>query len=154
MTASYRFFQFLGGLAVLGGCFVAVPALRILLIGPDDSIWAILACVLLGGTSAYLFYIGFRSVRYGNSPEKPIPRFRLGRALVGAWLVFVNANNYFHPAPNLMKPSNATEAMAMNVMTFVMALAGLYLIAWGFSGRRSEAPRDQSYSSGSYLNLH
>jgi hypothetical protein len=146
MTAKYRFFQCFGVVSVLCGCLVAAILLRILMIGHFDTAWPVLRFALMGALSAYLFYIGLRLFRYGDSREKPVPRFRWGRILWGAWLVFINAENYFYPAPNLLKPSNATEAASMNVMTIVMSLVGLYLIAWGISQRSKPAiSREESH---------
>lgn len=139
MTAKYRCFQCFGVVYVVCGCLDASLLLRIVLIGHVDSAWTVLQFALIGAVSAYLFYIGLRLFRYGDSQEKPVPRFRWGRILCGTWLVFINANNYFHPAPNLLKPSNATEAASMNVMSIVMSMVGLYLIAWGFSQRNGAA---------------
>jgi hypothetical protein len=136
MTARYRFFQLLGLVSVIGGCVLGIALIRMMLISQLDGFWGALKDLMVGAMAAYFIYIGLRAFRFGDSQEKPVPRFRWGRMLVGALLIFTNANNHFHPAPNLLKASNQTQDMAMNVTALAMSIAGLYLIVWGMLPRK------------------
>jgi len=54
-------------------------------------------------------------------------KVKWGRVLLGSLLIFVEVKNHFYPATNLLRPSNETEAAAMNATAIVLALVGAWL---------------------------
>jgi hypothetical protein len=132
MTFKFRFTQCLGAVAIICGCILATLLLRILIFGRVGTLWNAIGDILIAALAVYLVYVGLRAVRYGDSSRRPFPRFRWGRILLGAWIIYVNAKNHFQPSPNLLQPSNETQATAMTVTMLALSISGLALILWGF----------------------
>jgi len=59
--------------------------------------------------------------------QKPV----IWRVLLGVLLIYINAKNYLAPAPNLLKASNSTEQVGMNLGYFAMIGVGCWLIYTG-----------------------
>jgi hypothetical protein len=85
---------------------------------------------MTGAVSIYLVYVGQRGIRF-PSHASAAPRFGWGRILLGALLIFITAKNHYHPTPNLLKASNAGEAIGMAVTAVAICLLGTYLVVRG-----------------------
>jgi len=71
---------------------------------------------------------------------------QVGRVLLGSLLIFIEAKNYFHPATNLLTPSNETQATAMNATAIVLAFLGAWLVVSGVIARFKGQVRDEENS--------
>jgi hypothetical protein len=70
----------------------------------------------------------------GTQPPKIIGK----RALAGLWLIFASGEVSFHPAPNLLNPSDEGEAAGLIAACIASAVLGTLLIVPGFQARFKE----------------
>lgn len=117
----------LGGFALLGGVARHRPA----------SIWDAADFSFALALAAYVVYIGSRTFRWGTGQSMSEARIKLGRLLVGVWLIFVQAKSSFHPG-SLLTPTSPGEAQGMHIAEILITFVGIALI---FSGLRFELQR-------------
>jgi hypothetical protein len=110
-----------GGFALLGGLFRHHPA----------NVWDALDVSFALALAAYLVFIGNRALRWAFGQAVPAAQIKWGRTLFGAWLIFTQAKNQFHPAANFLKPSNETESTGMHVAAAIIVAIGVLLIVYG-----------------------
>jgi hypothetical protein len=119
-----------GGFTLLGGWYRYHPA----------NAWEALDFSFALAFAAYLVLIGNRGFRWAAGHLDPhAARVKWGRTLLGAWLIFMQAKNYYHPAANLLKPSSPVEAQSMRAAELLLVLIGLVLIASGSKTRIQRA---------------
>lgn len=117
----------LGGFALLGGLVRHRPA----------NIWDAADFSFALAFAAYVVYIGSRISRWGTGQTMSEVRIKWGRVLLGVWLIFVQAKNYFHPG-NLLAPGSPGEALGMHIAEILITFGAMALI---FSGLRPELQR-------------
>jgi hypothetical protein len=117
-----------GGFALLGGLFRHRPA----------NVWDALDVSFALALAAYLVFVGNRALRWAFGQPAPAAHIKWGRTLFGAWLIFTEVKNHFHPAANFLKPSNEIEAAGMNVAAAIIVAIGVLLIV---AGLRSQVRR-------------
>jgi len=110
-----------GGFALLGGLFRHHPA----------NVWDALDVSFALALAAYLVFLGNRALRWAVGQPASAAQIKWGRTLLGAWLIFTQAKNHFHPAANVLKPSNETEATGMHIAAAVIVAIGVLLIVFG-----------------------
>jgi len=138
MDAKHRIVQLLGIAGVLSGCLLAILGLTRLFLGhiAVGDVWAATGLVFVFAFLAYLISLGIRGLRWAKGEETVRNgQIKWGRVYLGALLIFINVENHFHPAPNLLKPSNETQALAMNATAVALALLGAWLVVSGIRSR-------------------
>jgi uncharacterized membrane protein HdeD (DUF308 family) len=86
--------------------------------------------------AAYLLSVGIRAMRWARGQRTAgSVKVKWGRVFVGSLLIFIEAKNHFHPATNLLRPSNEREAAAMNATAIVLAFLGVWLVVSGAIAR-------------------
>jgi hypothetical protein len=110
-----------GGFALLGGLFRRHPA----------NIWDSLDVSFALGLAAYLVFVGNRALRWAIGQPAPLSQIKWGRTLLGAWLIFTQLKNHFHPGDDLLKPSNEGQAAGMHIASAIIVAIGVLLIAYG-----------------------
>jgi hypothetical protein len=108
--------------------------------GRFSTPWLIGEQILRLGLAAFCVWIGSREFRRATGQDVKEPRFRWGRMLAGAWLVFFSLESHFAPSPNALRPDNESEAAGMLIATMLAVLAGMLLIAYSFKPRKIAAP--------------
>jgi hypothetical protein len=120
-----------GGFTLLGGLYRHHAA----------NVWEAFDFSFALAFAAYLVLIGNRGFRWGAGHLDPhAARIKWGRTLLGVWLIFMQAKNYYHPAANLSKPSSPVEAQGLRAAEILLVLVGLVLIASGLKPRMMKKP--------------
>ena len=94
--------------------------------------------VLRIGWGAFCVWIGSREFHRATGQVVKEPRFRCGKMLAGASLVFVSLGSHFSPSPNAYKADNEAQAAGMLMATILMVLVGLWLIGSSFKARKPQ----------------
>ena len=136
MDAKHRGIQILGYLALVAGCGLGLLLIYVLIVGHISNFWIFVGDLLLAAVAAYLIYIGRRAVSMAKGQPRPEARFGWGRIVLGAWLLFSEANTQFHflSTRNFVKPleySNPTQAAAGNATGIAIGIACIFMIIWG-----------------------
>ena len=136
MDTKHRSVQLLGIAGLSSGCLLGLLMLRRLFFWRTADLWAAIDFIFVCGFVAYLISLGIRAIRWakdhGTSRNRQI---KWGRVYLGALLIFIEIKNHFHPAPNLLKPSNQGEAAGMIVAAIALALLGAWLVVSGITSR-------------------
>jgi threonine/homoserine/homoserine lactone efflux protein len=129
-------------LSIILGCLFGLLMLAGLLSGGVTGLLTLVSEILLLATGAYFLWIGIRALRSAEVLQGESGGFGWDRILIGCWTVFSNVNNRYHPAPNLLQASNATQAGAMKATEIAILCGGVGLIVWGIGiGFRRRVPR-------------
>ena len=136
MGAKHRIVQLLGIAALLSGCLLGLLAFRRLLLWRTADSWAAIELIFVCGFVGYLISLGIRAIRWakGQGTDRN-EKVKWGRVYLGALLIFVQIENHFHAAPNLLKPANETQAVAMNATAIGLAFLGAWLVVSGIMSR-------------------
>jgi len=136
------------GVAVLvGGSLFGALVLRGLSLRHVTDAWDAMDLIFAFAFSAYLLSVGIRAMRWARGRETAGGmKVKWGRILLGSLLVFIEAKNHFHPATNLLQPSNETQAVAMNATAIVLVFLGAWLVVSGVIARFKGQVRDQESS--------
>jgi hypothetical protein len=111
-------------------------ALRGLILHPVADAWDAMDFVFGFAFGAYLLSASIRSMRWASAQGTAgSATVKWGRVFFGAFLIFIETKNLFHPAANLLRPSNETQAMAMNATAIALVLLGAWLIVSGVISR-------------------
>jgi hypothetical protein len=62
-------------------------------------------------------------------------QIKWGRVYLGALLIFVEIKNHWHPAPNLLTPSNEAQAVGMTTAAIALVFLGTWLVVSGITSR-------------------
>lgn len=124
-----------GVLALVAGACLAALLIRVLILRHLPDLWRVARDLLLASWSVYFIQLGLRSVRYGDSLEKPATKLGWGRMLLGVQLIFLVAQVYFNPTPNLPQPSNEVQAVGFNGAAIAISVGGLALLMRGIRNR-------------------
>jgi hypothetical protein len=129
-------------LILLGGWFgLIVGTVTFNLIrdpGRFSNPWLMGGLVLRVGLGAFCVWIGSREFQRATGQQVRKPRFRWGRMLAGASLVFISLQSHISPGPNAFKAENDAQAGGMLMAATLMVLVGLWLIASSFKARKSQ----------------
>ena len=136
MDAKHRTLQLLGIAALSSGCLLGLLVLRRLFLWRTADPWAAINVVFVIGFVAYLISLGVRAIRWaeGHGAARN-GQIKWGRVYLGALLIFSQIENYFHPAPNLLKPSNEAQAAGMTTVAVASTLLGAWLVVSGVMSR-------------------
>jgi hypothetical protein len=134
--SKHRGIQFLGWLAAIGGCSIAILLVRVLIVGHIVNFWNFVGDVLLVALAVDLLSIGWRAIWFAKGQPRTKARFGWGRMLLGAWLLFSTANTQFHlvPTQTIVRPleySNPAQAASGNLTTIAICIGCVFLILWG-----------------------
>ena len=148
MDAKHRTVQILGVAALVAGSLYGLlvlsglPALRF------SDIWGLLNRVFGLAIAAYLVWAAMRMMRWAKGlPSLQTNRVKWGRVLLGSLLAYNSLRTHLHPAPapELLQPSNPTQATAMHATYFIILALGVGLALSGIlSGFRKPTSGDQS----------
>ena len=132
MDLRHRSVQALGAAAMLCGAVFDLLVIRTLAFRHVEDIWGWEDLLFAAAFAAYLFWVGVRAMRWARG-EIPITlvRIKWGRIFLGSLLVYNEIKNFLHPAANLLRPSNSTQAQAMKATEIGFAVLGVYLIVSG-----------------------
>ncbi len=135
---------FLGIILICLGAWFGLTVARVIfkLIrnpGGFSNPWLTGNLVLRIGLGAFCVWIGSREFQRATGQVVKEPRFRWGRMLAGASLVFVSLWSHFSPSPNAYKAENEAQASGMLMATILMVLVGLWLTISSFKGRKSQS---------------
>jgi len=136
---------FLGIVLICLGAWFGLTVARVIfnLIGNPGGFtnqWLTGSLLLRIGLGAFCVWIGSREFQRATGQIAKEPRFRWGRMLAGASLVFVSLASHFSPSPNAYKAENEAQAAGMLMATLLMVVVGLWLIASSFKTRKSQFP--------------
>jgi hypothetical protein len=131
-----RGLQILGVLAVVAGGGIGLLLIRAFIAGKFGRLWIVVGDLLLLALVAYLIFNGIRLVSIGEGMPRPKTRFGWGKMLVGSWIIYSAAGDYFHFIPKgpikTLEPSNATQASAMHATQIAVLIGCVFLIISGF----------------------
>lgn len=113
--------------------------------GGFSNPWLIGDLPLLIMWSIFSVWVGSREFQRATGQDVRKPKFRWGRMLAGASLVFRSLESHISPSPNAFKADNDSQAAGMLMATILMVLAGLLLIAFSFKSAESQ-PQFESIS--------
>lgn len=142
--------QILGLLAVVAGGILALMLLWALVAGHTANPWMLFGDLLFAAVAAYLIYIGRRAIYSAKGKPRTAARFGWGRMLLGAVVIFGQANSHFHffPVREVVKPlepENPTQAQAMNATIIAVCIGCAFLIWSGiWRGLRPDTVRQGS----------
>lgn len=137
MDAKHRIVRFLGVLALLSGGLLNLLMIRGLILrhGIQD-VWDASRIILGFAFLAYLIWVGVRAMRWSRGQEWARPAsIKWGRVFLGVLMIYIEAENHIHPAPNLLKPSNEGEALGMKITAVVLVLLAGWLAVSGIVPR-------------------
>jgi uncharacterized membrane protein HdeD (DUF308 family) len=121
--------------------------LRGLILRHVPDAWGAMDLIFAFAFSAYLISVGIRAMRWARGQGTTgSMKVKWGRVLLGSLLIFIEAKNHFHPATNLLQPSNETQAAAMTATAIVLALLGAWLVVSGVIARFKGQVRDHESS--------
>jgi hypothetical protein len=141
--ASRRSIQILGWLSAIAGFGLGLLLIRGIFIGimqgfraaRSQAIWIVLGYLLFLALAVYLFNIGRRILLTAKGFPQSKMRFGWGRILFGATVLYSSAVDHFHLIPSgpvrRLKPTNETQAVAMEVTEIAIAVACLLLVFFG-----------------------
>src|ERR1700733_5464334 len=130
--------KFWGYVALVAGGLLNLAVLWGLIIRRPTDVWALANILLVAALGAYLMLVGIRTGRKKGIPV--VPGIGWGRVLLGTWLIFGQLQQRLHPAPNLLKPSNETQATAMNAVGVGFLFLGAWLIFLGIRAGYRQRP--------------
>jgi hypothetical protein len=132
VDAKHRIVQLLGIAALIISCLIVLLVLRVMVLGRIATIWSATDLILDFAFAAYLLSVGIRSIHWsrGQGPATSA-RIKWGRVFLGYLMIYIEVKDHFHPAPNLLRPSNQTQAAAMNATAIALMLLGAWLIVSG-----------------------
>ncbi|HEX3445064.1 MAG TPA: hypothetical protein VHS80_10130 [Chthoniobacterales bacterium] len=79
-----------------------------------------------------LIFSGLVSARFAGRVLQIIRvRVKWGRVLLGAYLIFAQVRNHYHPPSNLLQPSNEIQANGMRVAAMALVLVAVWLLVSG-----------------------
>jgi cytochrome bd-type quinol oxidase subunit 2 len=144
MTNKKPLHLFLGIVLIFLGAWCGLTVARVIfnLIrnpGGFSNPWVTGNLVLRIGLAAFCVWIGSREFQRATGQDVKKPKFRWGRMLAGASLVFMSLGSHFSPSPNAYKAENEAQAAGMLIATMLMVLVGLLLIASSFKARKSQS---------------
>ena len=132
MDAKHRIVQLLGITGLVSGCLFFLLLLRGLILGRVADAWGTMDFIFAFAFAAYLLSVGIRAMRWARGQGTArSAKVKWGRVFLGALLIFIQAENHFHPAANLLRPSNETQGVAMNATAIALAFLGAWLIVSG-----------------------
>ena len=147
MDAKHRIVQLLGIAGLLSGSLFGLLVLRGLILRRVADAWGAMDLVFAFAFAAYLLSVGIRAMCWARGQGTAASmKIKWGRVLLGSLLIFIEAKNYFHPATNLLTPSNETQATAMNATAIVLAFLGAWLVVSGVIARFKGQVRDEENS--------
>ena len=136
MDLKHRIVQLLATAGLTVGCLLGLLMLRRFLLGHLGDIWAVMDLVFVCGLIAYLISAGIRGIRWAKGQGTVgNGKIKWGRLYLGALLIFVEIKNHWHPAPNLLKPSNEAQAAGMTAAAIALVLLGIWLVVSGITSR-------------------
>ena len=136
MDAKHRIVQLLGITGLVSGSLFGLLVLRVLILRHVADAWGAMDLIFASAFSIYLLSVGIRAMRWARGQRAAgSMKVKWGRVLLGSLLIFNEAKNHFHPATNLLQPSNETQAAAMNATAIVLGLLGAWLVASGVIAR-------------------
>ena len=147
MDAKHRIVQLLGITGLVSGSLFGLLVLRGLMLRQVADAWGAIDFIFAFAFATYLLSVGIRAMRWarGQGTAGSV-KGEWGRVLVGSLLIFIEAKNHFHPATNLLRPSNETEAATMNATAIVLAFLGVWLVVSGVIARFKGQVRDEESS--------
>ena len=148
MDAKHRTVQILGVAALVSGPLYGLLVLLGLSTLRFSDIWGLLNRVFGLAIAAYLVWAGIRMTRWAKGlPSLQTNRVKWGRVLLGSLLAYNSLRTHLHPAPEpeLLQPSNPTQATAMHATYFViLALGACLAISGVLPSFRKPVPSDKS----------
>ena len=136
MSTKQKILQLLGITGLLSGFLFGLLLLRRLLLWGVADAWEAIELILGCGLIAYVILLSIRGIRSAKDQATDRnKKVRWGRVYLGAVLIFIQVENRFHPAPNLLKPSSKTEATTMNALAIAVAFLGGWLVLSGILPR-------------------
>ncbi len=143
MNAKQRAVGALGILALAGGVLLCALFLRRLFLWHIGNFWAVADLVIFVAVSAYMISLAIRAFRWSTGrPSEIGPKIKWGRVVLGATLIYIQIKNYVFPdAPNLLQPSNETQAITMKVTSIVIVLVGVWLFVSGLIAKFKRLPK-------------
>jgi hypothetical protein len=143
MTTKKSFHLFWGIILILLGAWFALIVARTtfnIIRHPSgfSNPWLAGELPLLIAWSIFSVWVGNREFQRSTGQDVRKPRFRWGRMLAGASLVFRSLESHISPSPNAFKADNDAQAAGMLIATILMVLIGLLLIAFSFKSAESQ----------------
>ena len=147
MDAKHRIVQLLAIAGLASSCLLGLLALRGLFLGHVADVWAAMGLLFVCALIAYLISVSIRGLRWARGQGTiGNGQIKWGRVYLGALLIFVEIKNHWHPAPNLLKPSNETQAVGMNAAAIALAFLGVWLIVSGVMSQSKSRIRSEESS--------
>jgi len=147
VDAKRRIVQLVGITGLVSGSLFGLLVLRGLILRHVADAWSAMDLIFAFAFSAYLFSVGILAMRWARRQRTAESvKVKWGRVLLGSLLIFIEAKNHFHPATNLLQPSNETQAAAMNATAIVLGLLGSWLVVSGVIARFKGQSRDEESS--------
>ena len=136
MDTKHRILQLLAIAGLASSCLLGLLVLRRLFLGHIGDIWAAMDLLFVCGLIAYLISAGIRGMRWAKGQGTVgIGQIKWGRVYLGSLLIFVEIKNHWHPAPNLLKPSNEAQAAGMTAAAIGLVFLGACLLVSGITSR-------------------
>ena len=147
MDAKHRIVQLLGISGLASGSLLGLLVLRVLILRHVADAWGAIDLVFASAFSIYLLSVGILAMSWARGQRASgSMKVKWGRVLLGSLLIFVEAKNHFHPAANLLQPSNEAQAAGMNATAIVLGLLGAWLVASGVIARFKGQVSDEESS--------
>jgi hypothetical protein len=147
VDAKHRIVQLLGIAGLVSGSLFGLLVLRGLILRHVADAWGAMDLIFAFAFSAYLLSVGIRAMRWARGQGTVgSMKVKWGRVLLGSLLILIEAKNHFHPATNLLRPSNETEAAAMKATAIIFAFLGAWLVVSGVTARFKGRVRDEEGS--------
>jgi hypothetical protein len=136
MNTKHRILQILAIAGLASGCLLGLLVLRRLFLGHLGNVWAVMDLLFVCGLIAYLISASIRGIRWAKGQGTVgNGQIKWGRVYLGALLIFVEIKNHWHPAPNLLKPSNEAQAAGMTTAAIALVFLGTWLVISGITSR-------------------
>lgn len=133
MTAKRVGAYIAGALFLLLGASELFGSTRMLLRAGHDAWLAgdAVGGILLGG---YFLWCAMRFILWANGNwESGQARIKWGPIVLGAFILWVQVKNHFHPTPQLFTADNETQAQGMAAASVLIGILAVFLIFWGVS---------------------
>ena len=135
MDTKHRILQLLAIVGLASGCLLGLLVLRRLILGRIGDVWATMDLLFVCGLIAYLISASIRGIRWAKGQGTDNGQIKWGRVYLGSLLIFGEIKNHWHPAPNLLKPSNEAQAAGMATAAIALVFLGTWLVVSGITSR-------------------
>lgn len=128
------------GYAVARDAFVHIVCIRAGI--PLDG-WDIGRVGLFALLGAFCVWVGANQFKRATGQQVRKQRFRWGRLLTGAFIVFYSLKSWIRPSANALKADNDAQAQGMLMFTACAVILGLVIMAFSFKQRKQASIDDQ-----------